>query len=89
MTSIIVAVINLLRFLQLAIIGRVILSWIDPYPQQPLLRSYVQAIDALARPFKIVIPMGMVALDLGPLFLLLIIEALQQLLARSAFMFLL
>ncbi len=89
MGSLVAALLNLLRFLELAVLGRVILSWINPEPRHPLLRSYVHTIDALAQPFRVVIPMGAVALDLGPLFLLLIIEAVQHLVARAAVMFLL
>ncbi|RCK81245.1 MAG: hypothetical protein OZSIB_2114 [Candidatus Ozemobacter sibiricus] len=89
MLSLATTLLHLLRILQLAVLGRVILSWIDPAPRHPWVRGYVRAIDALARPFRVVIPMGAVALDLGPLFLLLIIEGVQQLVARAALMFLL
>ncbi len=85
-----VVLLQTLRFLQLAVLIRVILSWVDPWPRHPVVRKFTGFVDALARPFKVVIPMGPgVGLDLGPLFLLLVIEAVQQLIARLALLLIL
>ncbi|NLI79647.1 MAG: YggT family protein [Candidatus Riflebacteria bacterium] len=85
MSHLALVLLHALRLLQLAVLARVILSWIDPFPRHPVVRKFTGFIDALARPFKVVIPMGPgMGLDLGPLFLLLVIEAVQQLVARLA-----
>lgn len=85
MKILIYRIVEILSILELAIFARVILSWIDPYPQNKYVRGFVSFIDSLASPFRIIIPFGFVGLDLGPFFLILIIEALKNLLIKTAF----
>lgn len=84
MIIIIVTLIRILRFLQLAVLLRVIWSWVDPEPRHPLVRTFIRFIDYLAKPFRVVVPYGNMALDLGPLLLMLTLEVVSQLIANLA-----
>jgi len=84
MTDVIILVIKGLRILQFAILLRVLWSWVDPAPRHPAVKAYINFIDKLASPFKVVIPYGGMALDLGPLLLMLLLEGVQRLLIQLA-----
>ena len=75
----------LLNALQLAILIRVLYSWVDPnpYPTNELKRILWAVTDPILEPLRRVVPpVGM--LDLSPLVALLLIQVVQRVLLRMA-----
>jgi YggT family protein len=65
--------------LYLAILARVLFSWIRPDPYNPLVRFVVQITDPILRPLQRYIPpIGM--LDISPLIALLLISIIERVL---------
>jgi YggT family protein len=69
MSAIAVVLHLLLGFVNFLIIARVIISWLNADPFNPIVRFVVESTDPLLRPFKKLIP-PMGALDLTPIALL-------------------
>ncbi|MFZ2959831.1 MAG: YggT family protein [Candidatus Ozemobacteraceae bacterium] len=72
--------ISCLQVLQLAILFRVLLTWIIRNPYDRRFISFTAPIDAILKPFKVVIPMGGAFLDLGPVLALVTLQILERIL---------
>lgn len=70
----------LFTFLDIMILGRVILSWFPQFlPYHPLRRAVYQVTEPLLEPIRRLMPMGG-GLDFSPIILLLLLSVAQQLL---------
>lgn len=73
---------RLIPILQFAILGRVIMSWIDPSGQYQISRVILDITDPVIAPIRRVIPsVGM--FDLSPLIALLLLNVLGQVVASA------
>lgn len=69
----------LFRALELAILVRVILSWVNVNPYNPIVSFIHQITDPIMEPLRRIIPpLGM--LDITPIIALLLLQVVQQLL---------
>ena len=66
------------------IIIRVLISWVNPDPFNPLVQFLTKATDPVLEPLRRVIP-SIGFIDISPLVALLILQALQHFLVRSLF----
>jgi len=81
----ILLIIKALRFVQIIVFVRILLTWIMPGQLPKAIRPISDPIDLVLKKFQILIPMGGAFLDLGPLLFLFLIEALQQFLIGLAY----
>ena len=75
----VIASIYLLRFLSLAILARVLLSWVDPnpWPTNAFKRALFTVTDPILEPLRRVIPpLGMI--DISPMVALIVIRVLEE-----------
>lgn len=72
--------INVLRFVQLVVFIRVILTWIMPGNLPVAVRPVTDRIDMVLRKFQVLIPAGPGYIDLGPMLFLLLIEVINRVL---------
>lgn len=73
----------LIPILELAILGRVILSFIDPGGQWTVSRILTEVTDPILKPIRSIVPnLGM--LDLSPLIAYLLLSMLQQVVTSAA-----
>ncbi|MBF0546767.1 MAG: YggT family protein [Candidatus Riflebacteria bacterium] len=75
----ILLIIQLLRLFELLIVLRILLSWFVPRGDRRLL-VITAPIDSFLRFFRVLIPMGNMALDLGPILALLLLQAIERVL---------
>lgn len=83
MSSFIVTFINLLfQALLFAILGRVLISWIDPMGNMRVTQILREITEPILAPIRSVLPsMGMI--DLSPLVAILLLQLLQGLILRA------
>jgi YggT family protein len=68
--------------LYIAIMGRVIMSWIDPMGNMQITRIFGEISEPILGPIRRILPnLGMI--DLSPLVAILLIQFLQQLIVRA------
>lgn len=74
------ALVALLNIMQLLILARVLMSWIDrnPYSDNALKRTLAMLTDPLLEPLRRVIPPVGGALDVSPIVAIVILSVLQQ-----------
>jgi YggT family protein len=71
-----------LTVLEFAIIGRALISWVDPTMNSSVARILVQVTEPIIAPLRRVLPTaGMI--DFSPLVAILLIFVLQQMLSRA------
>ncbi len=58
----------LFQGLYLALIVRVILSWVPHDPYHPIMNFIYRITDPILRPFQGIIPTGSIGIDLSPIF---------------------
>ncbi len=68
------ALVQLFRVLQIMVFARVLLSWFPMERGNRWIRSFIETVDAMTKPFKVVFPMGNAAIDIGPLLFLAVVE---------------
>jgi len=68
----------LLNLIQLLILIRVILSWIQPDPSHPAVSMIYRLTEPMLAPIRRMLPANQTGIDFSPLILLLIIYALQR-----------
>lgn len=68
------------QVLELAILLRVIISWFNPNPYNPIVRKIYEITDPLLAPFQNILRFG--AFDLSPVFALLAVGFISNLLLR-------
>lgn len=75
------AIVTLIYLMELLIVARVLMSWVDrnPYSDNPLKRTLAMLTDPLLEPLQRVIPPLGGALDVSPIVAIVILEVLQQL----------
>lgn len=73
----------ILRFMFFMIIGRVIISWVNADPFNPIVRAVISLTEPPLKLIRRYIPTTFGGLDLAPLILLLAMEFLQILLVNS------
>lgn len=69
----------LLWALQLAIIGRAVISWFDPTFRNPISRLLRDVTEPILAPIRAIIPSAGGMIDLSPMVAIIIIWILQQL----------
>ncbi len=77
-------VIKALRLLELLILIRVLLSWVAPDQRAQPMKFVKMITDPVLKPFQVVIPMGGVGLDVGPILALLMLQLVENILVRIA-----
>lgn len=76
---------RVLRWVEYAVLARVVASWIAPGSRHPAIVALNGVTEPLIKPFRVLVPAGGGAqLDLGPLLLLLALQLGEQLLIRLA-----
>ncbi|MBF0428309.1 MAG: YggT family protein [Magnetococcales bacterium] len=70
----------LLEIYSWLILGRVLLSWINPDPYNPIVQFLMQATEPVLKPFRQFIP-SIAGMDLSPIFALLAVHLLQRFVA--------
>lgn len=69
------------------ILIRAVLSWIQPNPYNPLVRTVCRLVDPVTYKLSRMIPTRLGAIDFAPFILMLLIVFLQRFLVRSLFEF--
>jgi YggT family protein len=83
MNAFLIQFIEILSFtLQLLILARVLMSWIQPYPRGGIGRFLTEVTDPILKPFQKLIP-PMAGIDLSPIAALVTIQVLASLATRS------
>lgn len=67
------------------IILRVLISWVNPDPFNPIVRILYKTTEPLLAPFRRIIPMYKAGLDISPIFALISIWFLKLFLVRTMF----
>ena len=67
------------QFLYLALLVRVLLSWIPNNPYHPIIQFIHQITDPILKPFQDIIPSYRIGIDLSPLFAFLALNLLERL----------
>lgn len=67
------------------IIIRALISWVSPDPYNPIVQFLYKVTEPLLAPFRKLIPMYSIGLDLSPVFALIVIWFLKLFLVRSLF----
>ena len=73
----------LIPILELAVLGRVIMSWIDPGGQYTISRIIRDITEPIIGPIRRIVP-SIGTLDLSPLVALLLLNVLQRVVASAA-----
>ena len=82
-TTFLIQFIEILSFtLQILILIRVLLSWVQPHPKGPAGRFLMDVTDPVLKPFQKLIP-PMAGIDLSPIAALVTIQILASLAIRS------
>jgi YggT family protein len=74
---------SLLGLLMFLIIARVIISWVNADPYNVLVRIIVSSTDPILVPMRRKMPLNMGGLDFSPIVVILVIYALQYVVAQS------
>jgi len=75
----------LLTILNWLIIIRALISWVSPDPYNPIVQFLYKTTEPLLAPFRKLIPMYAIGLDLSPIFALIVIWFLELFLVRTLF----
>ena|SRR3989338_1145291 len=75
----------LLSILNWLIIIRALLSWVNPDPYNPLVQFLYKMTEPVLEPFRRIVPVYNIGLDISPIFALLSIWFLKLFLVRSLF----
>ncbi len=75
-----IILIKLLSFYQLILLARVLISWIQPDPYNPIVRFLYSMTDPILAPLRRVIPPLGGMIDLSPMIAMLLIQLIIQLL---------
>ena len=67
------------------IIIRALLSWVNPDPYNPIVRFLYKTTEPLLSPFRRIIPVHAIGLDISPIFALIFIWFLKLFLVRTLF----
>jgi len=67
------------------IIIRALISWVSPDPYNPIVQFLYKTTDPLLEPFRRVIPMSRMGLDISPIFALLVIWFLKLFLVPTLY----
>ena len=67
------------------IIIRALISWVNPDPYNPIVQFLYKTTDPLLEPFRRVIPMSRMGLDISPIFALLVIWFLKLFLVPTLY----
>lgn len=74
-------VITFLQIMTWAIIGRALISWIDPRGTNPISRFLFELTEPIVGPIRSVVPrIGMI--DISPIFAILLLQVLARMLAQ-------
>ncbi|HBY46731.1 MAG TPA: YggT family protein [Chloroflexi bacterium] len=64
-----------------AVVGRALISWVDPQGTNPISRFLVQLTEPIVGPIRSVVPrIGMI--DISPIFAILLLQVLARMLAQ-------
>lgn len=75
----------ILTILNWLIIIRALISWVNPDPFNPIVQILYKVTEPLLAPFRRIIPMYTVGLDVSPIFALIFIWFLKLFLVRTLF----
>lgn len=75
----------LLTILNWLIIIRALISWVSPDPYNPIVQFLYKTTEPLLAPFRRLIPIYTIGLDLSPVFALIVIWFLKLFLVRTLF----
>lgn len=75
----------LLTILNWLIIIRALLSWVSPDPYNPIVQFLYKTTEPILAPFRRVIPLYTIGLDLSPIFALIAVWFLKLFLVRTLF----
>jgi len=73
---------NVFRVYELIILARVILSWVNVGPGNPIVIWIYRLTEPLLAPIRQILPTARIGLDLSPLVLILLLELLKRLLLQ-------
>jgi len=65
------------------IIGRAVISWVNPDPYNPIVTFLYRATEPVLAPIRRLIPMKGIGLDLSPVIVIMIIYFLQMFLVKT------
>lgn len=65
------------------IIGRAVVSWVNPDPYNPIVNFLTRATEPVLAPVRRWIPMGGLGIDISPVIVIMAIYFLQQFLVRT------
>ncbi len=75
------------RIYEIIVLARVILSWVHPDPNHPVVVWIERLTEPLLDPIRRLLPFEKIGLDFSPLILLLLLELLERFLLRSLYSF--
>lgn len=73
----------ILRIYMFIIIGRALISWVNPDPYNPIVRFLYKITEPVLNPIRRIIPSWKIGIDLSPMIAILIIFFLQRFLVAS------
>lgn len=73
----------ILRIYMFIIIGRALISWVNPDPYNPIVRFLYKITEPVLNPIRRLIPSWKIGIDLSPMIAILIIFFLQRFLVAS------
>ena len=76
-----------LGFLILLIIVRALISWVSPDPYNPIVQFIERSTEPVLAPFRRIVPMHSIGIDLSPLFAILLIYFLKIFLVSTILQF--
>jgi YggT family protein len=65
------------------IIGRAVISWVNPDPYNPIVTFLYRATEPVLAPVRRLIPMGGMGIDIAPVIVILVIYFLQMFLIKT------
>jgi YggT family protein len=81
LTQILQIAITFLQVMTWAVVGRALISWVDPQGTNPISRFLVQLTEPIVGPIRSVVPrIGMI--DISPIFAILLLQVLARMLAQ-------
>lgn len=67
------------------VVGRVIISWVNPDPYNPIVRFLHNATDPVLYRIRRVLPLVFGGFDLTPIFLLILLQFMQQVIVKGLY----
>lgn len=69
---------EVIRIYSYIILARVLLSWVEPNPYNPIVRIIYNVTEPVLRPLRIVLKLGSVGIDFSPIIAFFLLELIRR-----------